>query len=236
MRADNNHPTRLVVLISGRGSNLAALQQALTDHPHLNAEITAVVSDQSTAPGLDKARDWGISTLVVTPKADETKSAFELRLLHQINKQRPDWIILAGFMRILSADFVAEFAGRMINIHPSLLPKYRGLNTHQRALDAQDPIHGASIHFVTATLDGGPVLSQVSLPVLQQDSAKTLAERLLPLEHRLLKATVALLLTEQVQCHDDAISINQTRVSKPLQLGHDLDDLDPQHALTGNGH
>ncbi len=214
---------RMVVLLSGRGSNYRALQQARTDG-RLDGEIAAVVSDRPDAAGLDLARRDGIETFPVARDHHRDRSAFEQALADAIAASDARWIVLAGFMRVLSASFVEAHAGRMVNIHPSLLPRHRGLHTHQRVLDAGEAEHGASVHFVTPELDGGPVISQVRLQVEPGDTAESLAERLLPLEHRLFPATMALLLRYPVEARDDSIFMQGKTLSGPLVLGRDLSD------------
>ena len=215
---------RLAVLVSGRGSNFEALHlglQALDDRP---AHIVGLISDQPQALALEKAERFAVPSQVIERNRYESKAAFEKALVAALKTLEPNWIVLAGFMRVLSADAIAPFAGRMINIHPSLLPKHRGLHTHERVLAAREAVHGASIHFVTPELDGGPVLSQVTMAVEDNDDPDTLAKRLLPLEHRLMRATVALLATNEVKCVHGEITINGQVLRQPLRLGHDLDD------------
>lgn len=220
----SEHPARVAVLVSGRGSNFEALHQALQSTPEIAAQIVGLFSDQPHALALEKAQRLGVPAKVIDAKAHESKAAFEHALIAALNALAPDWIVLAGFMRVLTADAIEPFAGRMVNIHPSLLPKHRGLHTHERVLAAEERQHGASIHFVTPELDGGPVLSQVRMEVEQTDDATSLAQRLLPLEHRLMRATVALLVTYDVKCANGKITINGHELLQPLQLGHDLDD------------
>ena len=221
---DKPDPVRLVVLISGRGTNLAALIEASSTPTLDRADIVGVISDQASAQGLEKARLAGIETTVVPRSEALTKQAFEEELGQAIGQYKPDWIILAGFMQVLSASFLAPLSGRVINIHPSLLPKYRGLHTHQRALDAKDVTHGASTHFVTPELDGGPVIAQIPMAIEPTDDAASLATRLLPLEHQLLIATVALLVRHEVKCSHESISIDGQTLATPLVLGRDLGD------------
>ncbi len=213
---------RLVVLLSGRGTNFQALQQAI-EAGTLKAGISAVVADRQAA-GLGLAGEHGIDTVRVERTHHADRASFEASLTAAISGYGPDWIVLAGFMRVLSAGFVTRFLGRMINIHPSLLPKYRGLDTHARALAAGDSEHGASVHFVTPELDGGPVISQARLPVLSDDTPDILASRLLPLEHRLLTATMALMTTRPVELRHEQILLNNQPLAEPLLLGHDLDN------------
>lgn len=214
---------RLVVLLSGRGSNYRALQAA-RDDGRLPCEIVGVISDQSGAAGLDRARLDGVEALCIARDRYPDRNAFEQALQLGIDLLVPHWIVLAGFMRVLSADLVRRYAGRMINIHPSLLPLHRGLHTHQRVLDAGEQEHGASVHFVTPELDGGPVISQVRMPVRSDDTAQGLADRLLPLEHRLLPATVALLSKVPVELRHETIFIDGNPLPAPLRLGPDLSD------------
>ena len=175
---------RVAILISGGGSNMRALVNAMQgDHP---CRPVLVASNDPTAPGLAWAEAQGIPTAAVDHKGfGRDRAAFEENLLKQVLAAQPDIVCLAGFMRILSADFINHFAGKMLNIHPSLLPKYPGLRTHQRALDAGDAEAGCSVHEVTADLDAGPILGQARVPVLQNDTADTLAARVLVQEHRL---------------------------------------------------
>ena len=214
---------RLMVLLSGRGSNYRALHRAQQEG-RLPGEIVAVVSDRIDAAGLVLAREDGVDTVCVERRRYPDRDSFESALGVAISGFDARWIVLAGFMRVLSAGFVQAHHGRMINIHPSLLPRHRGLQTHQRVLEAGEKEHGASVHFVTPELDGGPVISRVVMPVQPGDSPDRLAERLLPLEHRLLPATMALLLSEPVELRDESISIQNQALQRPLELGTDLSD------------
>lgn len=182
---------RITVLISGRGSNLAALIDAERAGT-LVGTITQVISNRPGAPGLAHAAKAGIATLVVDHRAYPSREAFEQALRATIDAGRPDLVVLAGFMRVLSADFVEHYARRMLNIHPSLLPAYPGLHTHRRALADKATRHGCSVHFVTAGVDAGPIVAQAEVPVLDGDDEATLAARVLEAEHRLLPAAVAL--------------------------------------------
>lgn len=214
---------RLVVMLSGRGTNFAALHKA-SGQPWFNAHIAGVVSDRPQAAGLALAREQGLDSVCVDRRRHADRDAFEASLTAAIDGFAPDYVVLAGFMRVLGEDFVRRYAGRMINIHPSLLPAYRGLHTHQRVLDAGDPHHGASVHFVTPTLDGGPVLSQVRIGVRNDDTPASLADRLLAHEHRLLPASVALLARYPVEVRHEDIVIDNTRLDRPVVLDHDLDE------------
>ena len=175
-------PCNVVVLISGSGSNLQALIDSLADAPS-SAVIRAVVSNRADAFGLERARKAGIETCVLDHKAYADRESFDAALVQAIDGFSPDLVLLAGFMRILSPGFVRHYHGRLLNIHPSLLPKYKGLHTHQRALEAGDAEHGCSVHFVTEELDGGPLVVQAAIPVQSVDTPETLAQRVHLQEH-----------------------------------------------------
>lgn len=179
----------VVVLLSGTGSNLQALIDSTRtgDSP---VRIAAVISNRSDAYGLQRAREAGIETRSLDHKAFDGREAFDRALVELIDAFDPKLVVLAGFMRILSADFVRHYAGRLLNIHPSLLPKYKGMHTHQRAIDAGDREHGCSVHFVTEELDGGPLVVQAVVPVESDDSAQTLAQRVHTQEHRIYPLAV----------------------------------------------
>ncbi|UJF23349.1 phosphoribosylglycinamide formyltransferase [Shewanella sp. OMA3-2] len=179
---------RVVVLISGNGSNLQAILDGCDDN--LNAEVVGVISNKPDAYGLIRAHHSEIDTSCVIARKGETREEYDIRLATCIEKYQPDLIVLAGFMRILSDDFVARYLGKMINIHPSLLPKYTGLNTHQRAIDAKDKAHGTSVHFVIPELDAGPVILQAKVPIYAEDDAETLAERVHEQEHAIYPLVV----------------------------------------------
>ena len=175
---------RVAILISGGGSNMVSLVNSMTgDHP---ARPVLVLSNDPNAGGLAKARALNVPTFAVDHKPfGNDRAAFEAALQKALETAKPDIICLAGFMRILTPEFTRMWEGRMLNIHPSLLPKYKGLHTHARALEAGDTEHGCSVHEVTAELDGGPILGQAKIAVSADDTAETLAARLLPLEHQL---------------------------------------------------
>lgn len=186
----------LVILISGRGSNALAIIDAAAKGI-VPAEVRAVIADRPAA-GLEAAAERGIDTALVPRRSFPERAAFERALAETIEGFAPDLLALAGFMRVLSPEFVARFERRMVNIHPSLLPKYRGLDSHARALAAGDREHGASVHWVIAELDAGPVIAQARVPVRPGDSPGTLADRVLEQEHRLYPAALALLLRNAV--------------------------------------
>ena len=179
----------VVVLLSGTGSNLQALIDS-TRTGNSPVRIAAVISNRSDAYGLQRAQDAGIDTRALDHKAFDGREAFDSALIELIDAFNPKLVVLAGFMRILSADFVRHYEGRLLNIHPSLLPKYKGMHTHQRALDAGDSEHGCSVHFVTEELDGGPLVVQAVVPVESGDSAQTLAQRVHTQEHRIYPLAV----------------------------------------------
>lgn len=177
-------PCKLVILISGSGSNLQAFIDAAANK-ELPASICAVITNRPNAGGLERAARAGIATAVVDHTQFPSRDAFDAELLDVIDSFSPDLVILAGFMRILGTDFVRHYRGRMLNIHPSLLPKYPGLHTHQRAIDAGDAEAGATVHFVTEELDGGPPVLQAAVPVHTGDTAELLAARVLEKEHQI---------------------------------------------------
>lgn len=172
----------IVVLVSGNGSNLQTIldncEQGL-----INGKVSAVFSNKADAYALERATNADVPAVFVNPKDFAEREAFDAELMAQIDQHQPDLIVLAGYMRILSADFVQHYAGKMLNIHPSLLPKYPGLDTHQRAIDNGDEEHGASVHFVTPELDSGPVILQAKVPVFSDDTAEDVASRVHEQEH-----------------------------------------------------
>ncbi|MEC8796830.1 MAG: phosphoribosylglycinamide formyltransferase [Pseudomonadota bacterium] len=180
---------RVAILISGGGSNMVTLVQSMTgDHP---ARPVLVLANNPDAGGLQKAADLGVDTAVVDHRPfGKDRAAFEAALMEQLSAANPDIICLAGFMRILTPEFTRAWQGRMLNIHPSLLPKYKGLHTHARAIEAGDGEHGCSVHEVTAELDDGPILGQARVPVLAGDTPDELASRVLPMEHKLYPAVL----------------------------------------------
>ncbi len=211
---------RLTVLISGTGTNLQALIDA-RDSGRLDIDFVQVVSNRADAPGLQRAASAGVPTTVLAHTAFPDRPAFDRELARVLEAGEPDLIVLAGFMRILGPAVLERFAGRMINLHPSLLPLYRGTDTYRRAIEAGDREHGASIHFVTAELDGGPVISQVRIPVEPGDDPGRLASRLSPREHELIVATVELFTNGPVQCVHGAVCVQGEPLARPLQLQAD---------------
>jgi phosphoribosylglycinamide formyltransferase 1 len=179
-----------VVLVSGNGSNLQAIMDACKAQ-RINGEIVAVVSNKPNVYALKRAESANIPAIVVEANTLTSREGYDQILLSKILKYSPDLVILAGFMRILSAEFVQSFQGKMLNIHPSLLPKYKGLHTHQRAIDAGDDEHGASVHFVTAELDDGPVILQSRVPVFAEDDSDELAARVLEQERQMYPLVIS---------------------------------------------
>ena len=178
---------KIVVLISGSGSNLQALMDKLHKQQidGQQVEVVAVISNKADAYGLERAREANIPAILIESKGITSREAYDALLSAELDKLQPDLILLAGFMRILTTDFVNQFQGKMLNIHPSLLPKYQGVNTHQRAIDAGDKEHGASVHFVTPELDSGPTVLQAKVPIFAEDTAQDLADRVLTQEHQI---------------------------------------------------
>ncbi|MEG2803615.1 phosphoribosylglycinamide formyltransferase [Stenotrophomonas sp.] len=207
--------SRIAVLASGRGSNLQAILAAI-DAGRLEAEVVAVLSDKPDAPALRSVADdrrWARS-----PKDFADRAGFDAALGDALAGFTPDWVVCAGYMRILGPAFVARFAGRLVNIHPSLLPRYKGLHTHARALAAGDAEHGASVHFVVPELDAGTVLAQARVPVLPGDSPETLAQRVLSVEHPLLIASLQWLVAGRVAERDGALHLDGHPLFSPLRL------------------
>lgn len=208
----------LVVLISGSGSNLQAIIDAQQDADY-PAEIGAVISNKADVKGLERASKAGIATEVISHKDYPDRESYDRELARVIDQYNPCLVILAGFMRILTDDFVNRYLGRMLNIHPSLLPKYKGLHTHQQAIDAGDTEHGATVHFVTPDLDSGPLIIQARVPVLEDDTADTLAARVLEKEHVIYPLAIAQIASGQVTLEDEVVRLNGEQLSEPQQLG-----------------
>ena len=189
----------VLVLISGRGTNLQALIDASVSS---NFKIDSVISNNPDAAGLQRAEREGIPTLVLNHREFSSRQEFDMALLEAIDKMNPRLIVLAGFMRIPSGEFVRHFSGRIINVHPSLLPKYPGVDTHQRAIDAGDQQHGVSVHFVTEEMDGGPIIAQEIVPILADDSAEDLAQRVLTKEHLILPKVVSWFAADRLEMRE----------------------------------
>ena len=209
---------RLAILASGAGTNLQALIDAIASG-ELAAEIVGVFSDKAKSPALQRARDAGLPAIALSPKSYDSRAAFDAAFFAAVDAVRADLIVCAGYMRLISSAEVEARPGRMINLHPSLLPAFKGLHTHQQALDAGVAEHGASVHVVTADLDGGPVIAQARVPVLAGDDADTLASRVREVEHPLLVEVVRLLSEGRLSLRDGRIHLNGETLVAPLQLG-----------------
>ena len=214
---------RLAVFISGRGSLLFALHRAIASG-ELAAEICMVICDRARAAGLQKARSAGLPCELVERKNYASRAAFEARVNEVLTDVEVDLIVLAGFMRVLSAEFVEPYAGKMINIHPSLLPKYKGLHTHDEVIAAGDALHGASVHYVIAELDAGPIIIQKAIRVLAGEDAGQLAARLLPYEHRCLAHAVGLILAGRIKQAGCNAVLYDGKVLPPTGLYYGPDD------------
>lgn len=184
-------PSRYVVLISGSGTNLQALIDA-GERGEIPGTLAVVISNRPDAKGLERAASHGIATQVLDHKGYADRESYDAALMTAIDQHAPDLVVLAGFMRILTPGFVQHYEGRLLNIHPSLLPAYKGLNTHQRALDAGEKVHGCSVHFVTPELDGGPVIAQARVAVQSDDTPTSLAARVQTMEYPLYVRCVSL--------------------------------------------
>jgi phosphoribosylglycinamide formyltransferase-1 len=220
---DAHRPPRIAVLASGRGSNLQALIDAVADG-RLAAELAGVFSDRPQAPALARARAAGIPARARDVGAYATRADFDSALFADVAAVDPDFIVCAGYLRLLGTHVVQPWQGRLVNIHPSLLPAFQGLRTHARALAEGVGEHGASVHFVTPDLDGGPVIAQARVPVLPGDDAETLAARVLAREHPLLVASLGLLCAGRIALHERRVHLDGMPLPAPLQLtaNHDF--------------
>jgi phosphoribosylglycinamide formyltransferase-1 len=208
---------RVVILISGRGSNMQAIAERAM-RGELSIDICAVISDKAEAPGLGIAASLGIETAALSPKGFASRGDYDRALAELVASHRPDLIVLAGFMRILTAHFIDPFAGRILNIHPSLLPNYRGLHTHRRVLEAGDALHGVSVHYVTQELDGGPVIIQANVPVLPQDTESSLSARVQRQEHRIYPQVIDWIAQRRLSLEPGGIYFDGTPLRAPILL------------------
>jgi phosphoribosylglycinamide formyltransferase-1 len=208
---------RTVVLVSGGGTNLQAIIDS-QKRGQLNIELALVLSDKPQAYGLVRAQQAGIDSACVLPAEHTDCESFDRAVLRQLDRYRPDLVLLAGFMRILTPAFVARYPGRLLNIHPSLLPKFAGLHTHRRALEAGERWHGSTVHYVTEVLDGGPRIIQGRVPVSPDDDVDRLAQRVLAVEHRIYPEAVRLIGEGRVRFADGAAWLDGNRLDEPLQL------------------
>jgi phosphoribosylglycinamide formyltransferase-1 len=204
-------PKRIVVLISGSGSNLQAiLDQTLEGK--INGSIAAVISNRPDAYGLTRAEQAGIDARLLDHKQFADRESFDAALIELIDSYQPDLVVLAGFMRILTPELVRHYHGRLFNIHPSLLPKYKGLHTHQRALEAGDAEHGCTVHFVTEELDGGPLIVQARTDILAEDDEQSLQQRVHQLEHCIYPLAVEWFCEDRLSLKDDGVHLNDERL------------------------
>jgi phosphoribosylglycinamide formyltransferase-1 len=224
-------PCRFVILISGRGSNMQSIVQAceLQGWP---ARVAAVISSKPQAGGLQWAEARGLPTRVVSHRDHADRQAFDAALAREIDAFEPDYVLLAGFMRILTDGFVNKYAGRLINIHPSLLPMFPGLATHRQALDAGIQVHGCTVHFVTPVLDHGPIIAQGVVPVLAGDSEQELSARVLQVEHRVYPEVARWLAEDRVRLEDGKVHVSG-RSSRFFDVAESGQPADTRRAVTG---
>ena len=196
----------IVVLISGSGSNLQAIIDATTSNPH--CRVVGVLSNKESAFGLERARKAGIETAAIDHTQFDSRLDFDNALIKQIDLWQADLVVLAGFMRILTDQFVQHYSGRLLNIHPSLLPKYKGTNTHQRALDAGDTEHGCTVHFVSEELDGGAAIIQAATPIEQRDDVDSLIKKVHQLEHKIYPIAVSWFASNRITLNGDRVYLD----------------------------
>ena len=208
---------KIVVLISGYGSNLQAILDAINEKK-INAEVIAIISNRTKAKGLQRAREHQIPAYVIPNRKGQSREDYDTRLSVVIQRLNPDLIVLAGFMRIFTEDFVNQFTGKLINIHPSILPKYKGLDTHQRAIDAGDTQHGCSVHFVTPELDGGPVVAQAIVSINKNDNIESLSAKVQTQEHKLYPLVIEWLANKQLELREEKVILNGEILIKPHRI------------------
>jgi phosphoribosylglycinamide formyltransferase-1 len=209
-------PLPIVVVLSGNGSNLQAIIDGIAQD--LPVEIRAVISNRSDALGLERAKKAKIPTETINHKDYASRSDFDHALQQKIDHYKPELVVLAGFMRILTEEFVKHYKGRMLNVHPSLLPEFPGLNTHQRALDAEAQEHGSSVHFVTEDLDGGPVIIQAKIPLSPEDTAATLEKKVLVQEHIIYPIAIRWFAEGRLELQENHILLDGKTMSHPYLL------------------
>lgn len=220
-RPGQTNPLRIAVLISGAGSNLLAIDDACRDG-HIDGHVVLVLSDKPDAAGLLRARERGLVAEAMPISAGESRSHHDARLLAAVDGCSPDLVVLAGYMRILDAGFVQSLTGRLLNIHPSLLPRHKGLHTHRRVLAAGETEHGATVHYVTADLDGGPSVLQARLKVRRDDDERTLAARVQRCEHVIYPTVVQWVADGRLRCRDGTPMLDDVRLDTPIV--RDFDD------------
>jgi phosphoribosylglycinamide formyltransferase-1 len=217
-------PLAVAILISGRGSNMVAIAQAARSG-QLPVRVAVVISDQPAAPGLARARELDLPTAVVARRPGVDRATYDQELIARLENFAPRLVVLAGFMRILGPEFVLRFSGRLLNIHPSLLPRHRGLHTHARVLAAGEREHGCSVHFVTEELDGGPVVAQVRVPVFARDTEATLSARVQAQEHRIYPMVIGWFATGRLAWRDNQPWLDGKRLTSPVVV--DADESEP---------
>ncbi len=205
----------IVILISGRGSNMQAIVKKCQQE-NWNAKLSAVISNRADAAGLSFAQESGIPTAVLSHKDFPDRASYDAALVEIVDSYQPDIVVLAGFMRILTSEFVEHYQGRLLNIHPSLLPNFRGLHTHQQAIDAGVRVHGATVHFVTSELDGGPIIAQAVVPVMPDDDEDTLADRVLEQEHKIFPRVVKWMVDDLLKTTEEGKVVFDKRVVEEL--------------------
>ena len=215
MSAGIQAPLQLAILISGRGSNMAAIARACLEGK-INAQVRVVISDRPNVAGLTVARELGIKALTIPWQGAQGREAFERAVSEAIDARGASVVVLAGFMRILSPASAARYAGRMLNIHPSLLPKYTGLHTHRRVLEAMDAEHGASVHFVTAELDGGPLVLQSKVPVHHGDTEAELAARVQATEYVIYPRAIGMIADGRLAWDEGRVRLDGKLLEAPL--------------------
>lgn len=205
----------IVILISGRGTNLQSIIDAV-EEGRINAVISAVISNRPDAKGLERARLGNIDAVVIDQKEYDDRSAYDRALIAKIDEYAPDLIVLAGFMRILSDEFIQHFDNRILNIHPSLLPEFKGLHTHRRALEAGKKVHGASVHFVSNELDSGPVVVQAEIPVLSGDTEDMLGRRVLQQEHIIYPMAISWYIDGRLVINNNEVRLDNSVLNRPV--------------------
>ena len=205
----------IVILISGSGTNLQAIIDAV-NQGHINATIAAVISNRADAKGLQRAEHAQIKTALIDQKAYQSHTSYDDALISEIDKHKPDLIVLAGYMRILSDKFISHYQDAILNIHPSLLPEFKGLHTHRRALEASKKVHGASVHFVRNELDSGPIVIQAEVPVLADDTEEFLAGRVLLQEHAIYPMAIAWYIDGRLKLNDNKVLLDNKVLNGPV--------------------
>jgi phosphoribosylglycinamide formyltransferase 1 len=209
-------PLPIAILISGRGTNMRVIAERAAAG-NLPVDVRVVISDQPAAAGLQTAAAMNIATRALAPRDFADRASYDQALVQLLAQYQPQLVVLAGFMRILTPQFIGAFAGRILNVHPSLLPDYRGLHTHRRVLEAGEKLHGASVHFVTEELDGGPVIAQAEVPVLPGDSETTLSARVQRAEHSIYPRTIDWLARGRLSLQDGRAWLDGQPLDKPLR-------------------